>query len=44
MQRFENWSDMCGFESLNNSASVEFYLYPTVSTALIYLLKPELNK
>jgi len=23
---------------------VEFYLYPTVSTALIYLLKPESNK
>ena len=23
---------------------VEFYLYPTVSTALIYFLKPELNK
>ena len=26
------------------SLRVEFYLYPTVSTALIYLLKPELNK
>jgi len=23
---------------------LEFYLYPTVSTALIYLLKPESNK
>jgi len=25
-------------------AGVEFYLYPTVSTALIYLVEPELNK
>ena len=29
---------------IEKSAIAEFYLYPTVTTALIYLLKPELNK
>jgi len=28
---------------LHSASAVEFYLYPTVSTALIYLLKPKSN-
>jgi len=36
--------DIISGSYLNGLRNVEFYLYSTVSTALIYLLKPESNK